>query len=70
MLESTDGERLPWSRLPSGGKDVCRKCEGPAREGLRRLALVGVVLIDERFRGMVRFASGGEPAGGEDAMMA
>jgi hypothetical protein len=52
----------------SGGKEVCRKCEGPASDGFRRL-LGADALIEERFRGILRFDSGGEPAGGEEAIL-
>jgi hypothetical protein len=71
MLESTEGERLPWCRLFSGGKDVCRKCEGPAVEGFLRLGLlVPPPPNDGRFLGRLMLDSGGDPAGGEVAMLA
>jgi hypothetical protein len=68
MLESTDGERLPWFGMLSGGKEVCRSCDGPAVDGFRRLLAPGGP-IEERFRGIMRLDSGGEPAGGEVAML-
>ncbi len=39
MLESTDGDReyvAPKETPSSGGKEVWRRCDGPAEEGLRR----------------------------------
>jgi hypothetical protein len=67
--ESTEGERPPIGNS-SGGKDVWRRCEGPATaDGLRRLA---PDIWDERagrLREMGVPLPGGDPAyGGEVAM--
>jgi hypothetical protein len=69
MLESTEGERLPCPGMFSGGKDVWRRCEGPACETLRRFWLVDGELSDGRFFAALRCEIGGEPAGGEVAIV-
>lgn len=61
-VESTEGEREPrrggW---PSGGKEVWRRPEGPAEDGLRRLE-ESWVLSDGRLRDMGVFDPVGEAA--------
>ena len=77
MLESTDGDReyvAPMETPSSGGKEVWRRCDGPAEEGLRRFeADVVSGDMDGRFLevGRATEVKGGEPweYGGDDAIM-
>jgi hypothetical protein len=56
----------------SGGKEVCRRCDGPAADCFRRLLEALGVPNDGRFLGRLIDEPGGEPApwyGGEVAIM-
>jgi hypothetical protein len=72
MFESTEGEREPWFGMFSGGKDVWRRCDGPAADCFRRLFEALGVPRDGLFLGRLMDEPGGEPAppyGGEVAMV-